>query len=116
MDSDNDVFFQETYGGDDAVDVFLSKLAHYGKIVDERKQRFRKRTEVKATQEEWRRYHEATHCHICEREFVPESRMYKKVVDHDHVTGGKMQVAHSICNLHRQGPYHTPLYFHNRQG
>ena len=116
VDSDNDVFFQETYSGDDAVDVFLSKLDDYATVVDKRKQRFRKRTEVKATQEEWRRYHEATHCHICEREFVPESRMYKKVVDHDHVTGGKMQAAHSICNLHRQGPYHTPLYFHNGQG
>ena len=116
MDSDNDVFFQETYSGDDAVEVFLSKLAHYGKIVDERKQRFRKRSDVKASAEEWERYHEATHCHICEKEFKPRLKLYKKVVDHDHVSGGKMRAAHLICNLHRQGPFHTSIYFHNGQG
>lgn len=116
VDSDNDVFFQETYGGEDAVEVFLNRLQEYEKIVYERKQRFRQTKDIKASEYEWQEYHNATQCHICKKEFDPASFMYKKVVDHDHVNGKIIQAAHRICNLHRQGPYLTPIYFHNAQG
>ena len=116
VDSDNDVFYQETYGGKDAVEVFLNKLSDYGNIVHERKQRFRSTTQIVATQDEWFNYHQAEVCHICNDPFQPDSRKYKKVVDHDHVSGSIIQAAHSICNLQRQGPYKTPIYFHNAQG
>ena len=115
VDSDNDVFYQETYSGDDAVEVFLKKLSDYEDVVNERKQRFRHTSQIKASNEEWRDYHEATHCHICEKIF-DDSRMYRKVVDHDHVSGGNIRAAHSICNLQHQGPHKTPIYFHNGQG
>ena len=45
-----------------------------------------------------------------------EPRIYRKVLDHDHVTGKIMGAAHSLCNLTRSGPYHTPIFFHNAQG
>ena len=115
VDSENEVFYQETYGGDDAVEVFLEKMSEYEVIVNDRKQRFRSTSQIKASPEEWREYREATHCHICKKTFG-HCRRTKKVVDHDHVTGGSIQAAHALCNLQRQGPYLTPIYFHNAQG
>ena len=116
VDSDNDVFYQETYAGADAVEVFLEKMPDYEDVVAKRKQRFRNTSQIIASEEEWRQYHDATHCHICKKGFVDGCRFYKKVVDHDHVSGAIIQAAHSICNLQRQGPYRTPIYFHNAQG
>ena len=116
VDSENDVFYQETYSGDDAVEVFLLKLPDYGEIVNNRKQRFRKTSQIVASDEDWEKYREATICHICEKKFINTSRSYKKVVDHDHVSGSIIQAAHAICNLQRQGPFLTPIYFHNGQG
>ena len=116
VDSDNDVFFQETYSGDDAVEVFLENLETYEEIVDKRKQRFKQTSQINASQVQWDRYHAATRCAICNGEFDNSSYKMKKVVDHDHVNGINIQAAHSICNLQRQGPYRTPIYFHNGQG
>ena len=117
VDSDNVVFHQETYGGTDAVKVFLDRMPYYEEIVNQRKQRFRSTAEIKATEEDWHRYHAATRCHICDSPFGDQnSHLYRKVIDHDHVSGGNIQAAHSICNLQRQGPYLTPIYFHNGQG
>ena len=53
---------------------------------------------------------------FAKKKFDSSSRLYKKVVDHDHVTGNIVQAAHSICNLQRQGPFRTPIYFHNAKG
>ena len=69
-----------------------------------------------ATQEEWHRYHQQTHCHICTTPLKDGSQLYRKVPDHDHVSGKLIGAAHLLCNLQRQGPYLTPIYFHNAQG
>ena len=116
VDSDNKVFFQETYSGEDAVRVFLDKMDDYHEIVQKRKQRFRKTDKINATQEEWRHYHQETNCHICTAPIKDESHLYRKVPDHDHVSGRLLGAAHLLCNLQRQGPYMTPIYFHNAQG
>ena len=116
VDLENDVFYQETYSGEDAVERFLEKLEDYERLVEERKQRFKHVNQVVASPKEWLAYHRAETCHICEKPFDNQSLRYRKVVDHDHVSGKIIQAAHSICNLQRQGPYLTPLYFHNAQG
>ena len=116
VDSENDVFFQETYSGEDAVERFLNKLTDYERLVEERKQRFRKVSQIVASSREWDAYHRAETCHICEKPFDSQSFRYRKVVDHDHVSGKIVEAAHAICNLQRQGPFLTPLYFHNAQG
>ena len=116
VDSDNEVFFQETYSGEDAVQVFIDSMDDYYEIVRERKQRFRKTNKINATQEEWHRYHLQTECHICEAPIKDESHLYRKVPDHDHVTGKLLGAAHLLCSLQRQGPRLTPIYFHNAQG
>ena len=69
-----------------------------------------------ASPTEWDAYHRAETCHISEKPFDNQSLQYRKVVDHDLVSGEIVKAAHAICNLQRQGPYLTPLYFHNAQG
>ena len=116
VDSDNKVFFQEEYLGEDAAKRFLDWLPLYEQIVGERKQKFRDVFETKATPEEWQMFRKATVCHICGLRFAAHPKKYRKVLDHDHVTGKIMGAAHSLCNLTRSGPYHTPIFFHNAQG
>ena len=116
VDSENDVFFQETYSGEDAVERFLGKLSDYGRLVEERKQKFKNTNQIVASPAEWDAYHLAETCHICEKPFDSQSFRWRKVVDHDHVSGKIIEAAHAICNFQRQGPYLTPLYFHNAQG
>ena len=60
----------------------------------------------------WEMYHQAKECHICGGHFE-DRKNFRKVVDHDHVTGLMVGAAHSLCNLQRQGqgPYHTPIFF-----
>ena len=106
-------FYQETYSREDAVERFLGKLEDYERLVEERKQKFKHTSKIVASPAEWNAYHQAETCHICEKTFDSQSLRYRKVVDHDHVSGKIIKAAHTICNLQRQGPYLTPLYFHN---
>ena len=115
MDSDNEVFFQEEKG-EDAAKHFLDRLPFYEKVVEERKQKFRDILKTQASPQEWQMYQKAKVCHICGGQFKNESRNYRKVLDHDYVTGKIMGAANSLCNLTRSGPYHTPIFFHNAQG
>ena len=96
--------------------MFLDKMLEYHTIVEERKQKFRSVEQIKASSKEWEKYHAVANCHICLQPFEAENHLYRRVPDHDHVTGKMMGAAHLICNLQRQGPYLTPIYFHNAQG
>ena len=99
VESYNEVFFQEEYLGEDAAKRFLDRLPLYEQIVGERKQKFRDVLKTKATQEEWQMFRKATVCHICVLRFATHPKKYRKVLDHDHVTGKIMGAAHSLCNL-----------------
>ena len=124
VDSNEKVFLQEEYAGEDAVEHFLKQLRSYEKKIEERKQLFRGVDKIKAGPQDWKKYNEATVCHICHVSFDKDKNekdprkknLRRKVPDHDHVTGKMLGAAHSICNLFRRGPYHTPIYFHNAQG
>ena len=116
VDSEDTVFLQDEYVGEDAVKQFFDRLPHYQEEVEKRKQKFRSVKKIKATKEEWKSYQEAEVCHICERTFIPHVQNYRKVPDHDHLTGKMVGAAHSLCNLARSGPFHTPIFFHNAQG
>ena len=116
VDSDNEVFFQDEYVGTDAAKKFLDRIKDYQLIVHQRKLRFRKFKKTEATPRDWWIYHGATTCHICYKPFQASSRKWKKVFDHDHVSGRFVGAAHSLCNLFRTGGFYTPIYFHNAQG
>ena len=114
VDSENKVFFQEEYAGTDCVKHFYERLNFYEQLVHDQKQKFQKKLH-KASLFAWEMYHRAKECHICGGPFE-NKKNYRKVLDHDHVTGLIVGAAHSLCNLRRQGPYHTPIFFHNAQG
>ena len=116
VDSKNDVFFQEAYAGTDCVKYFFKSLTRYEKIVQARKQIFKKVNQIRATKEEWDYYYKADKCYICQKPFSNQHFKTKKVVDHDHVTSKILGAAHSICSFKRQSPYYTTIYFHNAQG
>ena len=59
VDSENVVFYQETYSGEDAVERFLEKLEYYEQLVAERKQRFKKVSQIVASPEEWLTYRQS---------------------------------------------------------
>ena len=116
VDSEDNVFFQEEYAGEDCVKHFFKRLKHYEKVVENHKKNFKKVTKIKATLTEWKLYKKANECYICHKPFAEANFKYKKVVDHDHVSGKILGAAHSLCNLQRQAPFRTPIFFHNAQG
>ena len=117
VDSNNKVFYQEEYAGTDCVKHFFQSLKKYEIIVENQKKRFKKVTQIDATLKEWESYNNAKKCYICTKPFLTDNSFkYKKVVDHDHVSGKLLGAAHSLCNFKRQAPYHTTIFFHNAQG
>ena len=52
------------------------------------------------------------HCHICNNFMTPS----QKVIDHDHLTGKIVGVAHNICNLNRKERHHVTCFAHNMSG
>ena len=113
VDKNDRVFFQEEYAGTDCARYFLKQVTKYELIVHQRKQLFQRK--IRASPKDWKAYESAQVCHICSRPFT-NTRNGRKVVDHDHATGKIVGAAHSICNLRRQPPSCTPIFFHNAQG
>ena len=78
VDSNDEVFFQEEYVGENAAKHFLDRLPHYEKIVGERKQKFRDVLKTLASPQEWQMYRKAKVCHIFGRQFAIDSRKLQK--------------------------------------
>lgn len=116
VDSENKVFFEEQYAGEDCVKHFFMSLKRYENIVEDQKRKFKEVCQIKATSAEWELYNKAKKCYICKEPFDKYSVQKRKVADHDHVSGKIHGAAHSLCNLQRKSPYYTPIFFHNAQG
>ena len=56
VDSNDEVFLQDEYVGEDAAKHFLDQSPHYEKIVEERKQKFSDVQKIKASPREWQMY------------------------------------------------------------
>ena len=52
----------------------------------------------------------ATKCYLCDVDFYEED---KKVIDHDHVQGKYLGIAHDKCNLRRMTKPVLKVFFHN---
>ena len=68
------------------------------------------------TEEEKRKYREATECWLCGEEFDRTTVVKCKVRDHCHYTGKFRGAAHSKCNLEYKVPNFIPVVFHNLSG
>lgn len=69
---------------------------------------------IEMTDEEKKAHKDATHCHICEKEF--EDGDDKKVRDHCHITGYYRGPAHNSCNVNFRFAKKIPVIFHNLKG
>ena len=58
-------------------------------------------------------YYTATRCHYCDQPFNENIFNYRKVLDHDHITGEFRCASHSVCNLHVQLKKRLVVFFHN---
>ncbi|XP_076673015.1 uncharacterized protein LOC143371588 [Andrena cerasifolii] len=67
----------------------------------------------KLTKDQWRAFHSAKHCHICEKPFEADD---KRVRDHCHLSGRFRGPAHSKCNLNYKNSFYIPIVFHNLSG
>ena len=65
------------------------------------------------------RYNGATECCICHnknRPFNNGDDDWRKVRDHDHVTGYFLGAAHNLCNKRRRVVFQIPVFIHNFRG
>jgi len=68
---------------------------------------------VDLTLKEWKKFNNATHCHICEKPFAQDDT---RVRDHCHLTGWYRSPAHSNCDLNYKESFCIPIVFHNLSG
>ena len=65
------------------------------------------------------KYRAATDCCIChnkKRPFDSGDDDWRKVRDHDHVTGYFLGAAHNLCNKRRRVVFQIPVFIHNFRG
>ncbi|XP_018315244.1 uncharacterized protein [Mycetomoellerius zeteki] len=103
--------FSASRRGEDCVSWFVNELydlAHRAKTI------FNKNvTMTGLTSDEWEKFRDAPHCHICERPFEEGDL---RVRDHCHLIGRYRGPAHSHCNLNYRESYVIPVFFHNLSG
>ena len=71
------------------------------------------------SKEKQKKYNEATICCICHNEnrpFDPDQYDWRKVRDHDHVTGYFIGAARNLCNKRRRVLFQIPCFMHNLRG
>ena len=103
--------------GDNALDSFLEWLIEQKQIILNYLRQNRPMNTLSI--EENDRFMKATLCHICIRQYQPfieSDPNFRKVRDHDHITGNFIDAAHDICNRLRRVVYEIPVFFHNFRG
>lgn len=109
-DYDETLSFYKSYTGSDCMMWFMRELQQFAEDVETVFQCPMPMTHL--TPKQWKEYHMATHCHICEQPFTKDD---KKVRDHNHigVEGMFRGPAHESCNLNYQDGRTIPVIFHN---
>lgn len=115
----------KTYFGEDAPDDFFDTVLTWGEKYMDFLQNGgvdkRDFTEDELFWHSAERGQDSSRCHICDEPFCwdPEDVDYtnrRRVVDHDHVSGSFVGLAHSVCNLHRKEKLRIPVLAHNLSG
>jgi len=65
------------------------------------------------TREDWEKFNNATHCHMCKKPFAPDDT---RVRNHCYLTGWYKGPAHSNCNINYKDLHCIPVVFHNLSG
>ncbi|KAF4528506.1 hypothetical protein B566_EDAN016828 [Ephemera danica] len=100
----------QTFEGQNAARHFLDSLENISKKV---KTIYQRKELMNLTKEEWKDFHRATTCYLCQKSFTKEDY---KVRDHCHITAIYRGAAHNSCNLRAQNPHFIPVFAHNMSG
>ena len=98
------------YRGKDCVETFCNHIKEEARRLYHM---FPKLPMEPLTRKQFKRYKEATRCHICYKPFTP---IDPKERDHCHYTGLYRGPAHTLCNLRYKIPSYIPVMFHNLSG
>jgi hypothetical protein len=103
------VYKKTMHVGSDCVEKFLLEIqADSREIVSKVKEN----VPMTMTPCDWKKFHRATECHICNRELGDD-----KVKDHDHETGKFRGAAHNSCNINFNLKFFKlPVFIHNLKG
>ena len=113
MDRDNKIYSLSSYIGEDAADHFIDALMTLEEqILDELKSV----EPISLTNHQLFQHEMSTNCHICGEAFDDTHKNYRKVADHDHISGAYIGPAHSLCNLHRSEMTRLVGFAHNFSG
>ena len=99
-----------TYRGENAAEHFVQFVRD---VSIKTAQLYNKQTPMNLTKDDWRSFHHAQQCYLCEENFTSENY---KVRDHCHITGRYRGAAHNTCNLGFKNPSFVPVLLHNLSG
>jgi hypothetical protein len=110
LDNNNKIIFNKCESGEDCVEKMIDELLNVEETLLTKLREVKKMNDLTANQEY--EISIATVCHICEKDLLDD-----KVLDHDHLSGEFIGVAHSSCNLNRNTKYpFIPMFCHNLEG
>ena len=108
------VLYRASCNEEDVGKKFVEVLSEF---VKEIQNTFKNPVPMEFGRKERDEFNQATHCWICEKEFIEDDKeSEKKVRDHCHFTGKFRGAAHTICNLNFRKPKFTPVFIHNLKG
>jgi hypothetical protein len=113
--SDGKMTSYRLYRGKDTAAVSIQILKEEAENI---KEALKNIMPMRLTSNDYRAFHNAQKCHICELAFdvKPDKPGTWKVRDHDHITGEFRGAAHSCCNINLRISPKIPVIFHNLRG
>ena len=110
----NNLWFMHT--GENALERFLEKLIEWESLCVEYLTANCPMRTLSAEQDN--RFTNATECCICHSKNRPFDNTddWRKVRDHDHITGYFIGAAHNLCNKRRRVVFQIPIFIHNFRG
>jgi uncharacterized C2H2 Zn-finger protein len=105
----NEIIHKNTFSGENCVEHVMETLLSLENSFMEYVKQNVPMKPLSAKQEIEKR--DAVSCHVCEKELGED-----RVVDHNHLSGEFIAMAHSDCNLNRRTPRFIPIFVHNFEG
>ena len=108
---EGEVLERKTYAGADAADNFIMTVLN---LADKWLPKLSPGRDMESlSQEEKATLYERDTCYLCQIKFKPGE---KKCLDHDHLTGHLLGIAHNDCNLMRREQHQITAFCHNFSG
>ena len=108
-DREGNILDEQTFVG---LDCFNSFMSHLVDLTDRLVPSLSPGKPYLLSEKDRAKLMQIDHCHICHNFMTPS----QKVIDHDHLTGKIVGVAHNNCNLNRKERHHVTCFAHNMSG